>query len=50
MNEIKTDTETIDYKPMVSFWCLYCWLLTCFVLCSNVSIVNFEMVNAGWDS
>ena len=40
------DTKT---TPLVSFWCLYCWLLTYFLPCSSVSIVNFEKVNAYWD-
>ena len=33
---------------LVSFWCLYCLLWTSFIPCSEVSIVNFEQVNADW--
>ena len=35
---------------MASFWCLYCWLWTYLAPCSNVFIVNFEQVNAGWET
>ena len=29
-------------------WCLYCELWTYFILCSNVSVINFEHAVAGW--
>ena len=35
---------------MASFWCLYCWLWTYLTPFSNVFIVNFEQVNAGWET
>ena len=28
--------------------CLYCKLWICFTLCSSVSIIKLEQVNAGW--
>ena len=31
-------------------WCLYCWLWTYFTPCSSFSIINFEQVNAGWET
>ena len=42
------DTNTTLTTAMASFWCLYCQLGTYFTPCSNVFIVNFEQVNAGW--
>ena len=36
------------YKPVASFWCLYCYLWTYFTPCSSVSIVNFQQVITGW--
>ena len=39
------DTRT---TPLVSFWCLYCYLLTHSIPCYNVFIINFEDVIAGW--
>ena len=32
------------------FWCFYYELSTYFIPCSSASIVNFERVNAGWES
>ena len=37
------DTRT---APMTSFWCLYCYLGTDFILCSAVSVADFEQVKA----
>ena len=39
----------VNHDSRASFWCLYCWLCTNFIICSSASIVNFEQVNAGWD-
>ena len=36
--------------PLTSFWYLYCQLWTFLTPCSSVSIVNFEQVNAVWES
>ena len=32
----------------IKIWCFYCYFLTYFTLFSNVSIVDFELVNFGW--
>ena len=39
---------TIKTTERRQFWCLYCELWTYFTLCSTVSFVNFEQINAGW--
>ena len=44
----KVNNKEAKTTPMASFWCLYCQLRTYFTLCSNVSIVNFEYINADW--
>ena len=36
-------------KTLASFWCLYYQLWTNFILCSSVSILNFEHVIGGWE-
>ena len=36
----------LTITPLVSFWCLYCYLWTNFTPCSSVSIVNFECIIA----
>ena len=37
------------FSENCAYQCLYCKLWTYFTPCSNVSIVNFEQVNAGWE-
>ena len=44
----KVNNKDTTATPMASFWCLYCYLSTYFTSCSSVSIVNFELVKAGW--
>ena len=39
---------TIKAPERRHWWCLYCWLWTCFTPWPSVSTVNFEQVNAGW--
>ena len=46
----KVSNKDTTTTPMASFWYLYCWLWTYFIPFSSVSIVNFEQVNAGWES
>ena len=36
-------------KSLMSFWCLYCELWTNFSVCSGIFIVEFELVNTGWE-
>ena len=48
-NLSKVNNKDTRTTPMPSFWCLYCKLSTYFTPCSNVSIVNFEQVNADWE-
>ena len=43
------NTRTTPKAPLTSFWCLYCYLWTCFSHCCSVSIVNFEHVKTDWD-
>ena len=45
----KVNNKNTRSTPSASFWYLCCWLWTYFIPCSNVSIVNFEQINAGWD-
>ena len=44
------EVNNIDTKmtPVALVSLLLTLLLTCFVPCSSVSIVNFEQVNTGW--
>ena len=51
LTELKNSKYKINNKVsrtthLTSFWCFICWLWTDFTPCSNVSIVDFEQVNA----
>ena len=48
-NMFKVNNKDSKMMPLTSIWCLYRWLWTYLPLCSSISIVNFEQVNAGWD-
>ena len=41
---------TIKIDLPTSIWCLYSWIWTEFTHCSDVSIVDFDKVNARWVS
>ena len=41
----KVNNKDTRMTPLVSFWCLYCYLLKYFTPCSSVSIVNFKYLN-----
>ena len=44
----KVKNKNTRTTPLALFWCLYCYLSTCFTPFSSVSIVNFEHEIAGW--
>ena len=39
-------SEDTGATPIVSCWCLYCWLLVWLAPCSGVSVVDFGQENA----
>ena len=47
-NLAKFNNKETTTKSMISFWYL-CWLWTDFA-CDGASIVDYEQVNAGWES
>ena len=46
-NMFNVDNKDIRMISLILFWYLYHWLWTDFKHCSNVSVVDFEQVNAG---
>ena len=45
-NRFKFNNNDTRTTSVTSFWCRYCWLWTNFTHCSDVFIVDFELVNA----
>ena len=45
---IRVDDEDTTTMSMTSFWCLCCFLWTCFALLSDVSVFGFGHVGISW--